>query len=103
MQYAEEAWGIGADVFRIGGKRPDRAGGSFEERAVAHALVGTQEGAQFLGHGEGQHEVVGGQFTRELAREPGIAFVLLAAWAVAVAAAARQHLVLAAILAAIED
>ena len=65
--------------------------------------MAADESAQGLGHGEGEHEVVGGQLALELAGEPGIGLGLLAAWTVAIAAAARQQLRLGARLTAIEQ
>jgi hypothetical protein len=65
--------------------------------------MGTDEGAQGLGHGEGEHEVMGRQAALQLRIEPSVGLVLLAGRAVAIAAAARQQLLLRAGLTPVEQ
>jgi hypothetical protein len=58
--------------------------------------MATDETAQLLWQREGEHEVVSGQLALQLGVQPGVGFVLLAAGTVAIAAAARQPLLLSA-------
>lgn len=103
MQHAEETGGAPAEVLRVGGQPLDRSGRGLEQRAVADARMRAQASAQPLGHGEGEHEVVGGKLAPELARQPRVRLVPLAARTVTVAAAARQLVGGATALALIED
>ena len=65
LQDAEEAGLITEVEARRSGEGANRGGGSREERVIADPLVRAQERPQRFGHGEGAHEVVGGQGAAE--------------------------------------
>ena len=65
--------------------------------------MAAQELTQWLGHGEGEHEMMRGQLPFELSCEPRIGLSLLAGRTVAVAAAPRHDMLLLAALALIEQ
>ena len=56
----------------------------------------TQEGAQRLGHGEGEQKVLAGQLARAVPLQPLMALALLTAGTVPVAAGAMDHMPLSA-------
>jgi hypothetical protein len=81
----------------------DGAGGRFEQRPVAHALVAGQKGPQGLGDSEGEHEVMAGQLTFELALQPQVRLAVLALRTMAVAAGGGDYMGMAAVLALVAN
>jgi hypothetical protein len=102
VQDPEEARHIPADVPGVDGQGLDRPRRGREQRSVADLLMPTQEGAQRLGHGEGEDEVLAGQLTRPVPLQPRMALTLLTARTVPVAAGARDHVPLPAPVAHIQ-
>jgi hypothetical protein len=102
VQNPEEARHIPADVAGVDDQGLDRSRRGREQRPIADRLMPTQEGAQRLGHGEGEHEVLAGQLTRPVPLQPLVALALLTARTVAVAAGAMDHVPLPAPVAHIQ-
>ena len=102
VQDAEEPGAIAADVPGIDGEGLDRPRRGSKQRPIADLLVATQEGAQGLWHGEGDHEVRAGELTGLVPRQPRLALALLAAGAVSVAAGAMHDVLLPTGLAHVE-
>ena len=50
-----------ADIAGVAGEIKDRPGHAGHQQAVADDLIGAHDPAQFLGHGDGDVEMVGGQ------------------------------------------
>jgi len=90
VQDAEEAGQVPADVTLVPGEGLDGVRGGGEERAIRGPLVAAHKGAQGLGHGEGEEEMVPGEGPGEPAFQPHAALVVLALRAVAVAAGAER-------------
>jgi hypothetical protein len=103
VEHAEEASLRGADPLPIGGEVLDGAAGGIEEGAVAEALVAAREAAEFRRQGESEEKVGTGQQALLLALEPGLALVVLAGGAVAIAAALPCAVVLPASGAGVDD
>jgi hypothetical protein len=102
VQDSEEPRHIPADVSGVDGQGLDRPRRGREQRPIADPLMPTQEGAQRLGHGEGEQEVLAGQLTRLVPFQPLLALALLTARTVPVAAGARDHVPLPAPVADVE-
>ena len=91
VQDPEQPGDVPADGLGVGGQQLDGSRRGREQRPVADLLMPTQEGAQRLGHGEGEHEVLAGQLARAVPLQPFMARALLTARTVAVAAGAMDH------------
>jgi hypothetical protein len=86
VQDPEEAGEVPADVSCIAGEGLHGFRGRSEERGIRGPLVAAHEGAQGLGHGEGEEEVVAGEGPPEPFVEPGSGPVVLTLRAVAIPA-----------------
>src|ERR1041385_835685 len=75
-----------AEVFMIPGDILQRGGALSNEQGVKDFLMGTDEGAQLSGHGEGHQEVRHGQQALALAGQPDGGIGVAALWAGAVIA-----------------
>lgn len=92
MQDAKEARQICADVMFIEGKFFDGLGGGLEQSRVSHALVFSDEAAQFFWDREGEQEMVSGELALELFLKPLSSLMVLASRAMAIATGAIEFM-----------
>ena len=90
VKHTEEAGEIGTDVILIEGQFFDGVRGSLEQSGVSHALVLSHEGAQRFWDRKRNEEMVAGELALELFFEPLLSFMVLASWAMAIAAGAIE-------------
>lgn len=90
VQNTEEAWNIGTDVILIEGQFFDGVRGSLEQGGVSHALVLSHEGAQRFWDRKRNKEMVAGELAPDLFLQPLLSFMVLASWAMAIAAGAIE-------------
>jgi hypothetical protein len=102
VQDTEKPSNVPSDVLGVSSQGLDRSRRGLEQRPVADLLMPTQEGAQWLGHREGEQEVLAGHLARPLPLQPLLALALLATRAVAVAAGAMDDVPLPAPVADVE-
>lgn len=102
VQDTGEARQIGADIPRISGQFFNSSGSRIEQGFVGKALIAATKWPDLLGHGEGEHEVVSRQSAAQLVFQPIAALMVLAPWAVAVAAGSVDAVGCTAALAPIE-
>jgi hypothetical protein len=74
VQDGEDADGS-ADEAGIAGDVDNGVGCGLHQQGIAVALVGTQNGAQFLGHGDGDMEIMAGQHLGFAPRQPMVGIV----------------------------
>jgi hypothetical protein len=102
VEDAEESGEITADVFFIQSEFFDGFGGSLEQASVSCPLVLTDETAQTLWDGKGEHEMVAGELAFHTFFQPLSALLILTGGAMAVSTGAMDPMELAALLALIE-
>jgi hypothetical protein len=99
---AKETRAICADELFIGDQFLNRFGGSLEQGGVGRPLVVTDEAAQTLRDGKGEHEVVTWELPFHLFVQPLPALVVLAGGAMAISTGAMDAMKLATRLALIQ-
>ena len=90
MQDTEEAGDICTDVILIEGQFFDGVRGCLEQSGVSHALVLPHEVAQRFWDRKGNQEMVAGELAPDLFFKPLLSLMVLASWAMAIAAGAIE-------------
>ena len=103
MEHAEKARDVATNESFVCNERFDCGGRGFEQGLVADVLVASDEGSQGFGHGEGDHEVVGGELIFEFLSQPLPGLVTLAGGAMAIPAGAEDGVVFTTFSAGIDD
>ena len=96
VQDPEEAGQIAADVFGIVSQFFYGARRRSEQCCVTYSLMAANKAPDLLRHGESDHKVMSGQLSFYLFVQPLPGFMVLAVWAVPVAARTIDDMVLAA-------
>ena len=86
VQHAEEPRQITADVLFIGCQFLDGLRRSLEQGRIARALMASDQSAEFLRNGKGDHKVVPRKLSLHLLDEPLMGFVVLTVGTMPVAA-----------------
>jgi hypothetical protein len=102
MEDAEEAGSITANVVGVLGQSFDCPRRGLEQGGISDPLMAADEGPEWFGDGEGEHEMVPGQLPLYLFFEPLLGFVVLAAGTVAVTPRAVHDMKLMALFTVVE-
>jgi hypothetical protein len=102
VQDAEESREICSDELFIWDQFFNGFGGSFKQGGVGRPLVLTDEAAEALGDGKGEHEMVTWELAFQLFVQPLAALVVLTGRAMAISTGAMEAMKLAARLALIQ-
>ena len=90
VKHTEEAGNICADEVLIEGEFFDGVRGGLEQGGVSHALVLSDEGAQFFWHRKRNEEMMAGELALELFLKPLLSLMVLASRAMAIATGAIE-------------
>jgi hypothetical protein len=102
MEDAEEAGSITANVVGVLGQSFDCPRRGLEQGGISDPLMAADEGPEWFGDGEGEHEMMPGQLPLYLFFEPLLGFVVLAAGTVAVTIRAVHDMKLMALFTVVE-